>query len=133
MESQFNYIKRKTGKKQTNCKCELCKSQCRIGCCGTPDDITALINKGYANRLNAIVQNDVVVVKPIVNKETGFCTFYKNGLCELHNLGLKPTEGKLSHHSSTLQNFNYKKSLSLNISKLWGKFNSDEFIKKIHI
>ena len=52
-------------------------------------------------------------------EETGFCTFFKNGLCTIHDAGLKPTEGKLSHHSTKIDNFKVNKSISWQIAKEW--------------
>ncbi len=51
--------------------------------------------------------------------ENGWCTFYHDGKCELHEQGLKPTEGKLSHHSIRIDNFDPKKSLSWLVAKEW--------------
>lgn len=33
------------------------------------------------------------------NTIVGGCTFFSAGLCTLHALGLKPLEGRISHHS----------------------------------
>ena len=85
--------------------CDKCKNMCRIPCLGTPEDISNLINAGYGNRLKesfwafgiiAETHEDVIkMIQPEI--KDGWCTFYKNGLCELHNLGLKPLEGKLAN------------------------------------
>ena len=48
------------------------------------------------------------------------CTFLTpDGLCELHPLGLKPTEGRLSHHSIRLDNFKRSKSISWAVVQEW--------------
>jgi hypothetical protein len=52
-------------------------------------------------------------------EDNGFCTFYHDGLCELHDRGLKPTEGRLSHHTITMENFKFGKSLSWNVAREW--------------
>lgn len=39
----------------------------------------------------------------------------------LHDRGLKPTEGRLSHHSIKLDNFVPKKSLAWLVAKEWIK------------
>lgn len=121
METTFERIIRKTGNKPVSCKCELCKSQCRQPCKGTPEDIEALINAGYGKRVMLIKCLGVKIFTPLYDKEKKSCTFFTNGLCELHDLGLKPTEGKLSHHSTTFENFNFKKSLTVAILKEWTK------------
>lgn len=47
------------------------------------------------------------------------CVFFENGLCQLHDLGLKPTEGRLSHHTIKEENFDFSKSLSWNVAHEW--------------
>ena len=70
------------------------------------------------------------MVQPL-KADNGFCVFHKNGLCELHNSGLKPTEGKLSHHSIKAENTNFRKSLSYNVAKEWEDPANRELIDKI--
>jgi hypothetical protein len=129
MPSMFERVKRRTGKKQTSCSCEKCKSQCNIPCLGTPEDIFKLIAAGYENRLMeadwdagrimGVTDKRYRIISPLYDDKKKSCTFLTNGLCELHNLGLKPTEGKLSHHSMTTENFDPKKSISWNVIKEW--------------
>jgi hypothetical protein len=99
--------------KPTECACEICKSMCQRPCWGTPEDIKRLIDAGYGDRLMhdywCAVPNDTPIICPalkgsegkfapfIPSSEEG-CTFWKDGLCELHEKGLKPTEGKLAYH-----------------------------------
>ena len=59
----------------------------------------------------------LVMLQGTVNGD--WCTFYHDGLCELHDKGLKPTEGRLSHHSMRLDNWTPKKSISWNVAKEW--------------
>lgn len=47
------------------------------------------------------------------------CVFWKDGLCELHDRGLKPTEGRLSYHVLTEENICFSKSLTWNVAKEW--------------
>lgn len=62
------------------CTCDKCKNMCEVPCIGTPKDIEAIIDAGYADRL-----------------KDGWCAFRQpDGLCELHDRGLKPTEGVLA-------------------------------------
>jgi hypothetical protein len=35
------------------------------------------------------------------------CTFWSEGKCELHNLGLKPLQGKLALHGATVEEKDY--------------------------
>src|SRR5688572_3198504 len=110
-ESTFQRIVRKTGMKPRSCKCELCKSQCKEPCLGTPEDMFAISDAGYGQRLQPKEIDGKTVIAPKYDTEKKSCTFFTNGLCELHESGLKPTVGKLSHHSTTLKTFNYKKSI----------------------
>jgi hypothetical protein len=130
MESTLQKISRKTGKKMSQCKCQLCKKQCQVSpCLGTPDDIGRIISAGYKDQLAITewaagimmgVTNEVIlVVAPLFDRAKGACTFYENGLCTLHDRGLKPTEGKLSHHTTSVSNFDPKKSLAWAVAKEW--------------
>lgn len=126
MESELEKIIRKTSAKVSFCKCVECKKQCDHPCLGTPTDIQNLINAGYENRLMPIIwtgakelgitDKEVPMTVPLQDPITGKCTFFKNGLCELHDKGLKPTEGKLSHHS---RKWNPKKSIGWAVAKTW--------------
>ena len=127
----FHYISQKSGRKPTNCKCEKCKSQCHTPCLGTPEDIIKLIDAGYKDRLSptlwAVGMLMGLTDKPIKmiqarREDSGWCTFFHNGLCELHDSGLKPTEGRLSHHSIKIDNFVPKKSLSWLVAREWLPF-----------
>ncbi len=128
-ENSFKRIVRKTGRKPIACKCEQCKNQCRTPCLGTPEDILKLIEAGYVERLKptmwltGMALGKLTYPIPMVQAETmdnGWCTFRReDGLCELHDLGLKPTEGRLSHHLITKENFTFSKSLSYNVAKEW--------------
>lgn len=129
-ETTFAYIVRKSGRKPSFCACDKCKQQCHTPCLGTPEDIERLIEAGYSDRLAltewwagvmmGVCKEPVKMIQPIL-EENGWCTFYHDGLCELHDKGLKPTEGRLSHHSLKIDNFNPKKSLSWLIAKEWLK------------
>lgn len=140
MESQLEKIIRKTGRKPVSCKCEQCKSQCRTNpCLGTPEDIIRLIEAGYADRLAATTwlagmkmgacDHPIEMIQPLYDNEKKACTFFTNGLCELHDKGLKPTEGKLSSHLIQEDNFNPKKSIAYNVAKTWEERSVDIIIK----
>jgi hypothetical protein len=93
------------------CSCDECKAMCeRRPCWPTPDDAQRLIDAGFAERLmldwwfDRAQDKTVHVLTPaIAGREggqapaipSGRCTFLSDdGLCGLHNFGLKPTEGK---------------------------------------
>lgn len=116
-ETTFERIVRKSGMKPISCKCQLCKSQCKVPCKGTPEDMIKIIAAGYADRVMKIDFQGVQIITPLYDKNKQSCTFFTNGLCELHESGLKPTEGKLSYH--TTETFNYKKSISRFVMQEW--------------
>ena len=140
METSLQRIMRKTGRKPIECKCQKCKQQCKTPCLGTPEDILRLIKAGYKERL-AITHWWVGIARgkldfPVImiqarQEEDGYCTFFRDGLCELHELGLKPTEGRLSHHSITKENFKFGKSLSWNVAKEWMDMRNGEIVEEI--
>lgn len=138
-ESQLQRIIRKTGRKPVQCKCRLCKNQCHTPCLGTPQDILKIIEAGYKDRLAAtewyvgILMGVIDMPIPMIQskQEGDWCTFFKDGLCELHDSGLKPTEGKLSHHSIRIDNFKASKSIAWNVAKEWLNEENAECIEKI--
>lgn len=83
------------------CTCDKCKNMCKVPCIGTPKDIEAIIDAGYADRLKetmwmvgylAVKEKPIAMIQP--TEKDGWCAFRQpGGLCELHDLGLKPTEG----------------------------------------
>lgn len=102
-------IQELSGQQQHSCSCNACKSMCKnVPCAGTPQDILNLVNAGFADKLaptilSTIATNgylpDVYMVQPEFDKKRGCCMFFTDdGLCSLHDLGLKPTEGKLATH-----------------------------------
>lgn len=79
-------------------------------CLPTPDEARNLIRKGYAARM-AVYRfapgDEHAYVGPAVagraheelpRTNMGPCSFFSDGLCELHDLGLKPLEGRLACH-----------------------------------
>lgn len=86
------------------CSCDKCKNMCKSPCLGTPRDIEAIMDAGFADKLSitkwfvgAIMagEDPIDMIAPAYNN--GWCAFRKeDGLCELHDLGLKPTEGVLT-------------------------------------
>jgi hypothetical protein len=106
---------------------------------GTPQDIFRLIEAGYKERLAptewlvGIIMGVIDTSIPMIQakQEGDLCTFYKDGLCELHDAGLKPTEGRLSHHSIRLDNFKPSKSIAYNVAKEWLNEENVDCILKI--
>lgn len=132
-ETTFERIIRKSGMKPSFCKCEKCKSQCHAPCLGTPEDMFKIIGAGYEKRVGARIIEGTEVITPLYDPDKKACTFFTNGLCELHDSGLKPTVGKLSHHSTTLENFNPKKSVQRFVLDEWKNITQQQiqtFIEK---
>lgn len=110
--TEYEEIKQTTGTVETSCTCSQCKNHCRrVPCVGTPDDIVRLINAGFIHKLAATLWMAGLssgipvtqIISPLYNKQKRSCEFFTtDGLCELHTLGLKPTEGKLASHNARI-------------------------------
>jgi hypothetical protein len=101
---------------QTECSCKVCQLMCTRPCWGTPEDTQKIIDAGYGDRLGLeYYTNDdspeTLMIQPAVKgyegKRAPFnpismegCSFWKGGLCELHDLKLKPIGGKTAYHKS---------------------------------
>ena len=119
----------KSGIRPSECSCDKCKNLCRTPCLGTPEDINKLLEAGYGNRLTPILWGVGMLVgltdKPIKMvqprlENNGWCTFRQpNGLCELHDKGLKPTEGKLATHKPKPNGWSLKKDITWLVAKRW--------------
>jgi hypothetical protein len=147
MESTFEKIQRLTGKRPVSCQCNACKQQCtQAPCLGTPDDIINIIKAGYGDRLAptewqtgmrmGIIDRPVIMLQAEYDNDKKACTFFTNGLCQLHDQGLKPTEGKLSDHNITITNLVFEKSLSWAVAKEWLTITEDQLnqiIEKLYI
>jgi hypothetical protein len=123
------------------CACEKCSRMCHAPCCGTPEDIDKLIDKGFANRLSFDDLPDVSgidMIKPALKGYEGGrapwevssvsgCTFWKNGLCELHESGLKPIQGKLVIHGMPDEDH---KQIQDMLVKSWKTKKAEQVIEK---
>lgn len=123
------------------CSCERCRRQCLTPCLGTPQDIWRLMEAGYESKLKLtfwavgmlLRKLPVPVLMVQAYQTPDGCVFWKNGLCELHHTGLKPTEGKLSHHVITEENFSFEKSLSWNVAREWLVIRNFPLVKRIFL
>lgn len=136
--STIEKISANSGRVPTSCTCNHCKEQCKTPCLGTPADILKLINAGYIEKLDLTlwVQGYVLKKCPLIPMVQAIrtkdgCVFLKNGLCELHDLGLKPTQGILSHHTLMEENFIFERSLGYNVAKEWVKIQNLPVIVEI--
>ncbi len=97
-----------------DCSCDECKKMCDRPCWGTPAEIQAIIDAGLGHRLMldwGEQSHDLILCPGLKDHESNFapewpisaagCTFRNDdGLCELHDLGLKPAEGKSAIHGN---------------------------------
>lgn len=125
---EYKSIIKRTSRKPIECKCKQCKAQCLdTPCLGTPSDIVRLVISGYADKLaktvwavRTVLTGEVpIMMVQLIQQDDGSCIMYENGLCKLHTLGLKPTEGKLSHHVIDKRNIGIRKSIAYNVAKTW--------------
>lgn len=75
------------------CTCDKCKNMCKVPCIGTPKDIEAIIDAGYADRLKetmwmvgylAVKEKPIAMIQP--TEKDGWCAFRQpDGLCELYD------------------------------------------------
>jgi hypothetical protein len=100
---------------EIECDCAECRQMCASSTCmPTPEEAKCLMRAGLAGRLASYrwrypSGREIRSVGPapaglegardLVSTRIGACTFHQRGLCELHGLGLKPSEGRLAHHT----------------------------------
>jgi len=135
-ESTFEKIMRKSGMKPSSCKCKACKAQCEhTPCIGTPEDMERIMKAGFAHRLVitewatgkalGAIDRSVWMISPRKMNDDPYtpapCSFYENGLCILHEKGLKPSEGRLTHHTPepAMRSGKFSKSVGFNVAKTW--------------
>lgn len=86
----------------TECSCRICKNMCRHSpCFPTPKDVLKLIEAGHKDKLMVtgyLGLGFVIWLVAPIEEVTGCIFFNEQGLCDLHESGLKPTEGKLAIH-----------------------------------
>ncbi len=97
---------------ETSCDCVGCRTMCLSSpCLATPLDVIKLINAGYGKslaRVDVLDHNTESLVSVIMikgeewqfgeDKGTRCILHTDEGLCKLHDTGLKPTEGRIMHH-----------------------------------
>lgn len=100
---------------ESACACDQCRDMCHRPCWPTPEEAQVLIDAGYGHLLmndwwigdswldeSADIQLLCPAAPGRESKlaagwpgETG-CSMQKDGLCQLHDLGLKPAEGRFA-------------------------------------
>lgn len=113
---------------ENECSCPTCQKMCKTcPCLGTPEDIVKIIIAGHGDKLaptswgTGIVSGEhdsiVDMIQPLMT-ENG-CAFLDNkNLCTLHDLGLKPTEGKLANHADEIVN-SFRDTVNYKIAMTW--------------
>jgi hypothetical protein len=98
---------------ESECACEECRRMCNRPCWPTPGEAQRLIDAGYGSRLmrdywvgDGLDGGDIYLLSPanpgMEGSAAGFwpsegCVFQgEDGFCELHDLGLKPLEGRVA-------------------------------------
>ena len=132
-----------TNNSARSCTCPECIEMCRTyPCMPTVLEASRLINAGYADRLMlkaCPASNDNTLVIPglcpaIVGFEKsvgplkmhqGPCTFLKGDRCELHDLGLKPAEGRFATHETTPEQ---EEKFMVHIMKTWATMDGNKLL-----
>lgn len=83
---------------------------CKTPCIGTPLEMGKISVAGFRDRLSVsfwaygklVGTHDKIIkiIAPTYDEKKECCTFFVDGKCELHNLGLKPTEGRYASHEN---------------------------------
>lgn len=123
--------------KETDCSCNACKKMCTHSPCigtleemvkiayalGTDDLIPTSILDPVTHQMKDIIALRGTPWKPDPNMQYNAmkcCMQDEQGLCKLHKLNLKPSEGRLIHHTTTQEeNFQIRHDLL----ETWTKYN----------
>lgn len=116
--------------KESACTCFKCSSMCRRPCWGKPHEIRHLIENGYGRYLmldywTCEDEPDIAILcpalkgsermrAPFIPQSKDGCIFWRDGLCELHDLNLKPIEGRLAIHDSP-----HHEDIHEKVAQLW--------------
>ena len=121
------------------CDCVVCKAMCHAPCCGTPEEMEAIMDAGLGGRLclddwsghptdvqPALKGYEGRRAPYMVSSEDG-CTFYRDGKCELHERGLKPIGGRAAYHDMVDEEY---MKVEEHILKSWKTKKAKEVIKR---
>lgn len=123
----------------SECDCIRCSSMCHAPCCGTPKDFERLMDAGYGKRLMYDdLPGGATMLKPALKGYEGLtapwktyshmgCTFWENGLCQLHTSGLKPSQGKLALHDQSEED---QAHIADFLDKSWKAKNAKKTLKR---
>lgn len=103
---------------EEGCTCARCVEMCRTyACLPTPEEAESLINAGYGDRMmldtRPAISDPKLLVLTLMPAMKGYerrispmqlgisdCSFLVNERCALHDLDLKPLEGKFNLHDT---------------------------------
>ena len=119
-----------------SCNCNTCQAMChQCPCLGTPREMMKLATMPeYQNNISiSLIANPIVIgefgkpitmLTPDFDEVKGHCSFLVNGLCSLHDAGLKPLEGKTASCNVTdgKKSFDIYKSICEEWEKLSNNF-----------
>jgi len=121
-----------------SCSCDICVNMCkRRPCWPSPQEAKAIIDAGFSNRLWLdwwLGASIIYVIGPaakgqeenkVVSWPAGECTFLTSeGLCELHNLELKPIEARKADHRKQ------DPSLHQKVAMLWDSLEGRQVVEQ---
>lgn len=123
-----------TGLAPMDCSCNKCVQMCKTATCiGTPTEMAMIANAGFEDKImitylaapvvKLTLGVDVVkVVAPKFDETKGRCVFLNDkDKCDLHDLGLKPLEGKLANCKINKVEHNKMQPIEV-ILHLWQEF-----------
>lgn len=139
---------------ESECSCTECAGFCaRRPCWATPDDARRLIDAGYGDKLMIDYwegdryddeDEDILLLCPAAKGFEGFkapamegfafwvkmlplpCVFLNAGLCELHQKGLKPSEGRYAHHDNVPTS---ERAVHHAIAQMWNNTEGQQLVE----
>lgn len=121
-----------------SCSCEVCKSFCKRPGWWTPEQTKEIIKVGYYNKIMLEISPELTfgVLSPAFKGcemniainlfKENWCTFYHNGLCDLHNTPYLPLECAFCNHDSKGQG----QKCHTDIEQLWKSKENQKIIKE---
>lgn len=132
-------IEQLKNQEKVECSCQECQNMCkRAVCLGTPEDMLKICEAGYQDKIDIIefasgwahgFPHRPITMLALKKIKDGPCIMFKDGLCLLHDRGLKPLEGKLADCKK--EPVYFQDSDVWKIAKEWEKETTVEILNKI--
>ena len=93
--------------KESICSCQRCVQACKNSPCFPSPSEAMQLGMTYGNKMAYTKYIDqetgrhTILLAPLLEKDG--CVFLRNNLCQLHDLGLKPVEGRITNHDQTYE------------------------------